>query len=150
MLAFIPEISSRIYHLPCFATFGGGWPVTCSPLPMFSAFVLLPTSAGCYWFFWEVGLSPHSHSQPLCLSQPLLDASSSFGRLVCHSTPALSLYTSPNLCWVLAAPLGDWLIAPPHSQPLLLFPHFTESSASCATPILWDRFSVPPHLHCQC
>jgi hypothetical protein len=33
-----------------------------------------------------------------------------FGRLACHSTPALSLYASPSLYWVLAAPLGGWLV----------------------------------------
>jgi hypothetical protein len=35
-----------------------------------------------------------------------------FGRLACHPTPALTLCASPNLCWVLKAPLGGWLITP--------------------------------------
>jgi hypothetical protein len=37
-------------------------------------------------------------------------ASWSFGNLAWHPTPALSLYASPDLCWVLAAPLGGWLV----------------------------------------
>jgi hypothetical protein len=42
-----------------------------------------PASGGC--------LLPHPCAQLLCLSQPLLSASSSSGRLVCHPTPTLSL-----------------------------------------------------------
>jgi hypothetical protein len=40
---------------------------------------------------WEFGLSPYVHSQPLCLSQPLLDASSSSGNLACCPTSAFNL-----------------------------------------------------------
>jgi hypothetical protein len=61
---------------------------------------------------WEVDLSPHPHSQPLCFSQPLLGASCNFVWLACHPTPALSLYALPDLCWVLLALLGGWLVAP--------------------------------------
>jgi hypothetical protein len=67
-----------------------------------------------------------------------------FGRLVCHHTPSLSLYVSPDLCSVLVAPLGGWLVAPPPSQPLLLYPRlFIESSAPCPTPVLLGRLSIP-------
>jgi hypothetical protein len=81
---------------------------------------------------WEVGLSPHPHFQLLCFSHSLLGASNSFGRLACHSTPTLSLYVSPDLCWVLVAPIVGWLVSPP---PLLTFAAFwfiTESSALIA------------------
>jgi hypothetical protein len=38
-----------------------------------------------------------------------------FGRLACYPTPAVSHCASPDLPWVLAAPLGGW-----HVTPLLL------------------------------
>jgi hypothetical protein len=36
-----------------------------------------------------------------------------FGRLVCHSTPSLSLYASLNLSWVPTAPLSGWHVCLP-------------------------------------
>jgi hypothetical protein len=44
---------------------------------------------------WEVGLSSHPHSQPLCLSKPLLSASGCSGKLPCYPTPMLSLCSQP-------------------------------------------------------
>jgi hypothetical protein len=38
-----------------------------------------------------------------------------FGKLACHPTPALSLCVFSDLCWILAALLGGWLVT------LLLF-----------------------------
>jgi hypothetical protein len=70
--------------------------------------------------------------------------------LACPSTPALSLCASPNLCLVVAAPLRDWLFAPPQLSAFVAIPMFaywdfgTESSSPCPTPILWGRFSIPP------
>jgi hypothetical protein len=40
---------------------------------------------------WEVGLLPHPHSQPLCLSWPLLSASGSLGGWLITPTTTLSL-----------------------------------------------------------
>jgi hypothetical protein len=59
-----------------------------------------------------------------------------FGWLACHPTPALSLCTSPDLCWVLVALLGGWIVS------LLLL------SAFAALPALvhWE-FGFLPHLH---
>jgi hypothetical protein len=67
-----------------------------------------------------------------------------FGRLVCCSTPSLSLYAS----------LG--LLACPHSQPLLLYgpslrvQHWelcsqfsSEGSILCPSPVLQGQFSIP-------
>jgi hypothetical protein len=39
--------------------------------------------------------------------------------LACHHTPVLSLYASPNLCWVLVAPLGGWLVTLISFSPVL-------------------------------
>jgi hypothetical protein len=59
-----------------------------------------------------------------------------FGRLACLSAPTLSLCASPNLCKVLAAPLGGWLF----TLPLL--------SAFASLPTLdhWE-FGSLPHSH---
>jgi hypothetical protein len=84
MLPSVPEISSRIHHLPC------------------------------------------------------------FGRLVSCPTLALSLYAFPNLCWVLATPLGGWFTVLLLLSALLLFPHFTENSAPCLILVLQGRCSIPP------
>jgi hypothetical protein len=51
-----------------------------------------------------------------------------FGRLACCPSPALSLCASLNLCSVLAAPLGGWLVAPSLTLSLCCF-SFTESLA---------------------
>jgi hypothetical protein len=48
--------------------------------------------------FWEVDLSPHPYSQPLCLPSPLLGAS-----------------------W---APLGGWFVTPPQLSVFVTFPAF--------------------------
>jgi hypothetical protein len=56
---------------------------------------------------WEVGLLPHPCSQPLCLSRPLLCASSSCGRLTCHPilpppcSAFVSFPTSAGCQWLL-------------------------------------------------
>jgi hypothetical protein len=73
--------------------------------------------------FWELDFLPQPHSQPLCLSWPLLNASGSSGRLSCHPTPALSLCCFSHI----------------HS----LRVHSWEFSF-LSHPFLWDRFSVPP------
>jgi hypothetical protein len=69
-----------------------------------------------------------------------------FGKLVCHSTPTLSLCASPNICSVLVCLLWEVGLLPhPCFQPLLLDLHyFTESLAPCPTPVLQGRFSIPP------
>jgi hypothetical protein len=51
-----------------------------------------------------------------------------FGRLACCSTSSLNLFTSPDLCSVLVAPLGVVLLPYSHCQPLLLFIHWEFSS----------------------
>jgi hypothetical protein len=72
-------------------------------------------------------------------------SSGSFGRLACHQTPVFSLYASPNLCWVLVAPLGGWLVTLISFSPMLDHWEFsTESSAPCPTPAFQDRFSLSP------
>jgi hypothetical protein len=70
---------------------------------------------------------PTPASRNLCFSQSLLSASGSVWRLICHPTPVLSLYSSPDLCLVPVAPLGSL----PYScyQLLLFYLYlFTESS----------------------
>jgi hypothetical protein len=57
---------------------------------------------------WEIGLSLCTHSQPLCLSQPLQGASSSSGRLAFHPALALSLCFFTHI-----RSLRVWLLAPP-------------------------------------
>jgi hypothetical protein len=73
-----------------------------------------------------------------------------FEMLAYYTTPALSLCAFPDLWWVLISPLRGWLVT------LLLLSAFTalpalvhwefgtKSLATCPTPILWGRFSVPP------
>jgi hypothetical protein len=75
-------------------------------------------------------MSPQPHSQPLCFSQFMLDASSSFGMLA--FTPlSLSAFMSILISagyWRLLWEVG--LLPHPCSQPLLLFFYlFTENSA---------------------
>jgi hypothetical protein len=100
--------------------------------------------------FWEVGLLSHPCSQPLYFSWSLLETRGSFGRLTCHPTPALIFYASSDLCWVPAAPLRGWLVAPPPISAFAALPVFVhwefsaESLAPCPTPLLCCRFSVPP------
>jgi hypothetical protein len=110
MLPSLSEISSGIHHLPfsgrlaccpspaltlcvspnlCWVLIAplGGWLV--APL-LLSVFVPFPSS-GVLPVPLGGWLPPHSFSQSLCLFQSLLGASSSSGRLACHSAPALSL-----------------------------------------------------------
>jgi hypothetical protein len=60
----------------------------------------------------EAGLFSHPHSQSSCFSWSLLSAGGSSRRLVCHSTPSLSLYASPDLCWMDSSSSG-WLASGP-------------------------------------
>jgi hypothetical protein len=87
MLPSVPEISSGIYHLPCFGRLAcclnpalslcafpdlcwvlvaplGGWLVTALPL---SAFMPFSISAWCMWLLWKVGLLPQPCYQHLLL-----------------------------------------------------------------------------------
>jgi hypothetical protein len=85
-----------------------GWPVVPPPL---SVFVLLLISAEYWWL-------------------P--------GRLVCCSTPSLSLYASPDLSWVLAGPLDSWLVCLSWLSVFADLRHVTERSA------LRARLLAPP------
>jgi hypothetical protein len=72
-----------------------------------------------------------------------------FGRLAYHPTPALTLCASPDLSWVLAAPLGVWYVAPTPLSAFAAFPVFhwefgAECLAPCPTPVLQGRFSIAP------
>jgi hypothetical protein len=67
-----------------------------------------------------------------------------FGRLVCCSTPSLSLYAFPDICWVLMAPLGGWLVGPAPFSAFAALWHITESSVLTAQQ--WEIGSLPlPH-----
>jgi hypothetical protein len=81
----------------------------------------------------------------LCLSRPLLCASGSSGRLACCPAPAFSLCASPDLCSVLTAPLGCWLVIPPPLSAFVALPAFIHwEFGSLPTPVLQGRFSIPP------
>jgi hypothetical protein len=56
---------------------------------------------------------PTTCCQSLCFYWSLLSAGVSSRRLVFCFNPSLSLYASPNLWWVPAAPLHYWLVTPP-------------------------------------
>jgi hypothetical protein len=111
----------------------GGWPVT-PPLP--SAFVFFLISAGCWQLLWEVDLSPHSCSQPLCHSWSLLGAGSSSGKLACYSDPTLILccFTHVLVHWEFCT--ESWLLAP------LLFSGQVQHSTSTSTVSVKLQFTV--------
>jgi hypothetical protein len=138
----LPFSCSSVWSAPPPARWGNSV-LNAAPCPRNQ--VLDPLSA----LLLEVGLSPDPCSQLFCISQSLLGAINSFVRLACHPTPALSLYPSPNLCRVLVAPLGGWLVTLlplsvfAASPTLIPWEFGTESLAPCPTPILWGRFSVP-------
>jgi hypothetical protein len=74
--------------------FSPGWQLCClSAVTLFGQLLLQQflNSALCPDPLWDVGLSPHLRYQSLCLSQPLLSANGSSGRLACHLAPVLSL-----------------------------------------------------------
>jgi hypothetical protein len=75
---------------------------------------------------WEVGLSPHLHSQPLYLTPSLLSDSS--------------------------APLGSWFLTPAGLRTSLcsLFHLSLWEFISLPHPFLRGRISIPPHPHSQC
>jgi hypothetical protein len=58
------------------------------------------------------------------ISAPLVGASHSSRRLAYCPAPAVSLCVSPNLCWVLVAPLGGWLVNPLALSAFAAFPVF--------------------------
>jgi hypothetical protein len=102
------------------------WQLCCSSAELFGQ--LLPQQGGTIQF-WMLPSVPEIISRIYILP--------CFGRLVCRSAPALSLYAIPNICWVLVAPLGSCLVG------LYLFSAFalwitTESSA------LRAQFLAPP------
>jgi hypothetical protein len=67
-----------------------------------------------------------------------------FGRLACHPSPTLSFCASPDLCSVLAAPLGDWLVTPCLLSAFVALPTFIHKEfGSLPHPVLQGRFSVP-------
>jgi hypothetical protein len=64
-----------------------------------------------------------------------------FVRLACCLNPALSLCASPDLCWVLAVPLGGWLVTP------VLLSDFAAFTCICSLRVLYWEFSSLPHPH---
>jgi hypothetical protein len=89
-----------------------------------------PSKLGQFNFEWcplSQEISSWIHHLPWCV------------RLARDPTPTLNLCASPDLCWVLVAPL----VGCPCSQPLLLFPCFTETLPPCPSSVLLGRFSVP-------
>jgi hypothetical protein len=72
-----------------------------------------------------------------------------FGRLAFWPTPALSLCASPDLCLVLAVPLGGWLVTSPHCSYLLWLTSVSSLRVQLLAPPLFSGEVSEFHL-CLC